>query len=124
VAVGELAGAFRVLAPAAFEVSEISVEPTGCLPGKTVAVTMTVKNTGETEGVYTPLIEIDGEREEQPAVTLTPAATARVRFLFNKNEPGVYTVSAGGLTAAFSVFLACWKAKDVDGMGRGIEALD
>ncbi len=103
VAVDDQSNSFMVRAPAAFVVSGVSVQPTECSPGETVTVIVTVKNTGEIEGMYTPLIEISGEKEKQAEITVYPDETTQIVFALTKNTPGTYTIRAGELTANFSV---------------------
>lgn len=104
-----LSGSFTVVAPlivlepAAFSVSNLSVEPAEVPAGEEVKIDVAVTNTGGTEGSYTLVLKINGVKEAERTVTVAAGDTLNLIFLVNKEEPGSYTVEVDGLSGSFTV---------------------
>jgi len=89
--------------PAMFVVSELTVSPREVQPLGKVDVSVTVNNTGGSEGAYLLTLQVNGETEHSQDVVLHPGAGRTLRFLVARSQPGEYEVSAGELSSSFSV---------------------
>ena len=107
VAVDGVSGSFVVaappLAPAAFSVSNLSIQPGEVQPKKPVTITLSVANTGGTEGSYTIVLKINGVKEAEKSVTVAAAGSQDVSFTTSKEEAGSYSVAVDGVSGSFVV---------------------
>jgi hypothetical protein len=103
VAVNGLTGTFVVKAPAAFSVTNLSIQPTEVQPKEVVTITVLVSNIGGTEGGYTVVLNINDIRETEKSVTLGAGKSQEVSFSVTREKPGSYTVSVDGLSGQFAV---------------------
>ena len=91
------------LAPAAFSVSDLSIQPAEVQPKESVTITVSVANTGGTEGRYTVVLKINGVEEAEKSVTVTAGDSQLVTFTVAKEEAGTYSVTVDGLSGNFTV---------------------
>jgi len=103
VAVAELTGSFTVVAPAAFSVSDLSLQPAQVKPGEAVTISASVANTGGESGSYTVVLKIDGVKEAEKTVTIAAGESQDVSFSVTKEEAATYTVTVDGLSGSFTV---------------------
>ena len=103
VAVAELTGSFTVVAPAAFSVSDLSLQPAQVKPGEAVTISASVANTGGESGSYTVVLKIDGVKEAEKTVTIAAGESLDVSFSVTKEEADTYTVTVDGLSGSFTV---------------------
>jgi len=103
VAVAELTGSFTVVAPAAFSVSDLSLQPAQVKPGEAVTISASVANTGGEPGSYTVVLKIDGVKEAEKTVTIAAGESLDVSFSVTKEEADTYTVTVDGLSGSFTV---------------------
>jgi len=110
VAVDGLSGSFTVVAPelpsppaAVFSVTNLSVEPAEVQPKDTVTITVSVANTGGSEGSYTVVLKINEFKEAERSVTVAAGGSETVTFSVTRAEAGSYTVAVNGLIGAFTV---------------------
>ncbi len=89
--------------PAAFSLSNLSVEPAEVSVGEEVRIDVAVTNTGGTEGSYTVVLKINGVKEADRMVTVAADDTLNLIFLVTREEAGDYTVDVDGLSASFTV---------------------
>jgi len=90
-------------APAEFKVSDLSVKPAEVEPGETVTITVSVANTGGTEGSYAVILKINDVKEAEKSVTVAPGESQDVSFNVTREEAASYTVSVDGLSGSFTV---------------------
>ena len=90
-------------APAAFTVSNLSVQPAEVQPGQTVTVAVLVANTGGESGSHTVVLKINEVKEAEKTVTIAAGASQTVSFSVTRQEAGTYTVTADGLSGSFAV---------------------
>jgi hypothetical protein len=90
-------------APASFVVSELTVSPREVQPLGRVDVSVTVNNSGGSEGTYHLVLEVNGETEHSQDVALHPGAGRTLQFMIARSQPGEYEVSVGELSSSFSV---------------------
>ena len=88
-----------------FTVSELSVSPSEVQVNDYVSIIVTVENAGVNEGEYTIRVKINGLTEITEIITIAEGASTTVTFPIAKDEGGVYTVEADGLTDTFTVIL-------------------
>lgn len=93
----------KVVPPAAFIVSNLTVEPEQIAPGEVVTITVSVANTGGMEGSYTAILEVNGVREETQSISIAAGGTEGVDFTVSREEPGDYVVKVGALEGNFTV---------------------
>lgn len=93
-------------APAAFSVSNLSINPLEVQPKEAVAITLSVANTGGTEGSYNVVLKINGVKEAEKSITLAAGSSQNVSFSVTKEEAGSYSVDINGLSGSFTVAAA------------------
>ena len=108
VAVDGLSGSFIVVAPvtplpAAFSLSDLSIQPAEVQPKEPVTITATVANTGGTEGSYSVVLKINGAKKAEKSVNIAAGGSQNVTFSVTKEEPGSYSVAIDGLSGSFTV---------------------
>ena len=89
--------------PSAFTKRDLTVSPQSVEAGESVTVTISVINTGGTEGTYAVTLLVDGVKEAEESVTIAGGATEIVKFTLSKEEPGDYSVVVAGLGGIFTV---------------------
>lgn len=90
-------------APAEFEVASLDIVPPEVTAGDQVSVTVKVKNTGGSEGVYTAILTVDGATVETKEVAPALGASETVTFSLVKDTPGTYKIGIGGQTSSLTV---------------------
>lgn len=90
-------------APAAFSVSSLTIQPAEVQPQEAVTITVSVANTGGTEGSYSVVLMINGAKEAEKRVTVAAGESQLVSFSLAKEEAGSYSVVVDGLRASFTV---------------------
>jgi len=91
------------LAPAAFSVSSLSIQPAEVEPAEAVTIAVSVANTGGESGSYTVVLKIDGVKEAEKTVTIAAGSSRTVSFSITKEEADSYTVTVDGLSGSFTV---------------------
>ena len=89
--------------PAVFSVSNLSVEPAEVEPNEAVTISLSVANTGGTEGSYTVVLRLNGVKEAEKRVTIAAGASEIVIFSVTRELAGSYSVTVDGLSASFTV---------------------
>lgn len=90
-------------AKALFEVTSLSITPDKVMPGQEAAVSATIENVGQGEGIYEATLTVDGEIVETEAVSLAPGSKQTVSFRLVKDEVGTYSVEIAGLKGVLKV---------------------
>ena len=98
-----LIGAITPPVPATFSVSNLSIQPAEVQPNDVVNITLSVANTGGTEGSYSVALKINGVKEAEKSVTIAPGSSQSVSFSVTKEEAGSYSVNVNGLSGSFTV---------------------
>ena len=103
-------------APAAFSISNLTiqpvevvsppVEPVEVVSNETVIISVSVANTGGSQGSYNVVLNINGMQEEVESVTIAADASESVTFSVTREDAGTYEVSIDGLSGSFTVLLA------------------
>lgn len=91
------------LAPAAFELSDLSVSPAEVEPGEEVIVSVTVSNVGEEAGSYTVELWVDDVSVGAEEVELDGGESTTVSFTVEKEDEATHSVEVDGLTGSFAV---------------------
>lgn len=90
---------------ASFSVSNLSISSGGeVLSNDTVAISVDVRNTGDAQGSYDVVLNIDGIEETSETVTLGPGNSQNIAFHVLRQEVGEHTVTIGNLSGSFSVY--------------------
>ncbi len=85
------------------KVGELSVTPAQIKPGEEVTITVSVANTGGTEGSYPAKLKINGEQEASKNITVAAGSSQTVTFTTTRQAIGDYTVEVNGLSGTFAV---------------------
>ena len=96
-------GAITPPAPAAFSVSNLTIQPAEVEPNEAVTIIVSVANTGGTEGSYTVVLKINGVKEEEKSITVAAGSSEDVSFSVTRDEADSYNVVADGLSGSFTV---------------------
>lgn len=83
----------RILTPAAFTVADLRVDPPTCTLGESVTLRATIRNTGETAGVYTADAMMDGSSLPSQTVQVEPGSTNDVQITVASAGPGAHSLS-------------------------------
>jgi len=89
--------------PAAFSVSNLTVQPPELEPGEAVTITVSVATTGGSEGSYSMVLRINGAAEATKEVTIHAGFSEEVTFTISRDIAGTYSVDVDGLTGSFTV---------------------
>ncbi|MCD6480522.1 PKD domain-containing protein [Candidatus Bathyarchaeota archaeon] len=90
-------------APAAFELSDLSISPTEVLVGRDVSISVKVTNVGGQAGSYMVTLKIEGVTVDTETVTLDAGESTTVTFTVRKMIAGTYSVEVDGLKGSFKV---------------------
>ncbi|HUV56557.1 MAG TPA: CARDB domain-containing protein, partial [Dehalococcoidales bacterium] len=90
-------------APAAFSVSNLTVKPAEVQLNEAVTITVSVANTGGTEGSYSVVLKMDGVKEAEKSVTIAAGSSEMVTFSVTREDAGSYSVAVDGLSGSFTV---------------------
>jgi len=90
-------------APAAFSVTNLSVKPLEVELKEVVTISLSVANTGGTEGSYTVVLKINGVKEADKSIFIAAGKSKSVSFSVAKEKAGSYSVVVDGLSASFTV---------------------
>jgi PKD repeat protein len=88
---------------AAFQLSDLTIEPSSVEPGETATVTVTVTNVGTEGGTMNVTFMVDGVEEKMENVTLASLASAQLTYDVNKTEEKIYTIEVDGLAGDLEV---------------------
>lgn len=105
IAVGNKTASITVEAPvpAAFKLSEFTINNKETGPGKEIVVTARITNTGGSEGTYIAELSINGTVEQSERTVIPKGVNYNCVFKLAKNNPGTYTVAIGDLSGTFTV---------------------
>ena len=90
-------------APATFAVSALDITPAEVDIGEEVTISVVVANTGDAAGSYGVTLKIDGVVEATKEVTIDAGASQVVSFTIIRDDVGLHTVDANGMTSSFTV---------------------
>jgi len=90
-------------APAAFSVSNLTVKPAEVQLNEAVTITVSVANTGGTEGSYSVVLKMDGVKEVEKRLTIAAGRSEMVTFSVTREGAGSYSVEVDGLSGSFTV---------------------
>ncbi len=89
--------------PAAFITSNLSITPVRMKPGDTATVSVIVTNTGDRQGTYKVILNVNSIAEDSRDVTLVGGESKSVTFNITKSQPGTYAISIDTLSASLVV---------------------
>ncbi|MBN1367537.1 MAG: hypothetical protein JW967_06405 [Dehalococcoidales bacterium] len=97
---------FTTLGPASISLvpdSVIQISPAEAVTGESIALSVTVENTGGATGTFAVVLKINGLIDSSQDVTIPAGATQNVSFNVVKNLAGTYQVDINGLTSSFVI---------------------
>ncbi len=89
--------------PAAFAASDLTVTPVGVNVGESVAISVTITNTGDLEGSYEATLTINGVVVATKEVTLAGKESKEITFTTTQSVVGTYQVAIGDVSGTFVV---------------------
>jgi hypothetical protein len=89
--------------PASFKVTNLSLTPLEVGPGETVAVSLTVDNSGDFTGTYEVVLKLDNTITQTRNVTLTGGESKTEIFNIMSNISGEHRIDVGDKSAVFLV---------------------
>jgi len=98
-----VAATTKTAAGPAFSVSSLNINPAEVRPDEPVSVSVTVTNTGGTEGTFTVYFKVNGEVMESKVVTLPGGVSDIITFTTIAGTAGDYSVEIGSAKGNFSV---------------------
>ena len=90
--------------PAEFQVSSLTVKPSGIMVGDSATITATVTNTGDMSGTYTAILSIDGQEVDREHVSIEPSNSEEVTFQLTRTTAGSYELAVGESNAVLTVY--------------------
>ena len=88
---------------AAFETSNLLIEPASALAGDAILVSVDVTNTGNTEDTYEAVLLVNGTEDSRQAISLAAGTSRTVTFQLTRDIPGEYEIKAAGISGEFSI---------------------
>lgn len=88
---------------AVFVLADLQVRPARVRPGRPATVRVMVKNVGDLAGTHDVALYVDGQLEDQVAVTASPDRWSWATFTVRRSTPGTYPVTIGSLTGELVV---------------------
>lgn len=86
-----------------FEVSDLKITPGSAMAGEIIEVSVTVFNTGSSEGMYNLVLKIDGKQAENELIALAGGAEKSVTLSVTLTKPGEHQVEMAGLLGTITV---------------------
>ncbi len=89
--------------PAAFSVSNLSIQPAEVEPNEAVTISVSVANIGGTEGSYTVVLMVNGATEAEESVTIAAGDSQSVSFSVTQEDADSYSVAIDELSGSFVI---------------------
>ena len=95
--------AAQAVAPPAFAVAPLQVDPSPAKQGDDVTLVTTVKNTGDIAGTFGGKLLVDGKELLTQPVEIAPGQTRDVTYDLTADRAGAYELALGDATADFLI---------------------
>jgi oligopeptide transport system substrate-binding protein len=92
IAFGDVTRTVKVLQPAEFKATTVSVSPDSILPGEAATVSATITNSGETAGTFPVAVMVNGTESSPKSVSLDPGASTTVDFTISPGTTGTVNI--------------------------------
>ena len=99
---------------ASFSLSNLSIEPAEVCSDETVSISVSLTNTGGTQGTHNVVLNVAGAQEATESVTLSPSGSETITFDVSRGDVGTYAVSIGNLSGSFDVMPIDWLLQAAD----------
>ena len=86
-----------------FSLSNLTIEPVEVAPNEEVKISVSVANTGSSEGIYDVVLKINGVEEETRRPKIGAGDSKKITFRVVRENIGTYTITIEGLTSSFTV---------------------
>ncbi len=91
--------------PASFSISSLDISPSGLMPEDPFSVTCTVRNSGKMEGIYTAVLNIDGQELGKKDISIGSGGTGSATFsAVAPKTGGNYKLSIGEISKTLNEF--------------------
>ncbi len=94
----------RILKPAEFVISHLTLQPSQINLGEETAVRVRVTNVGEVAGTVPVELTVDGTPEQKKQLTLEGESCEELSFFVAPPEPGRYNIAVNGVSETLEVF--------------------
>jgi hypothetical protein len=88
---------------ARFELGSLVVTPAEAISGQEIAISVTVSNLGNLDGVYTAELTVNGHVVDSKDVSVPGGGSQVVTFSVSRTEPGTYDIAVGDRLGSFIV---------------------
>ncbi len=103
--------------PAKFSLSNLSIKPTSIQSGEMVSISIDATNTGGTDGNYTVVLMLNGEKAAEETIAVAKGNTSTVTFAIIKDDITIYDVAVGDLKASFTTMPLTGNASGIHAPG-------
>lgn len=90
-------------APAAFSASNLSIQPAEVEAGEAVTISISIANSGGSQGSHEAVLNINSVQEEAKSVTVAAGSSKTVNFSVTRTDAATYAVTINGLSGSFTV---------------------
>ena len=91
--------------PPSFSLSNLIIEPTKVALNEEVKVSVSVANTGNSEGIHDVVLKINGAEEETRRPKIDAGDSKKITFRVAREDIGTYAITIEGLSGSFTVTL-------------------
>ena len=99
--------------PAAFTLSNITINPIQADLGEPITIGFNITNIGETEGAYVANLTIKNQFRENQTIAVSPGATVTAQFTVMETVEGNYSVRIGELSGSYLIKTAPPEASSI-----------
>lgn len=103
VQVGDLSDTFTVLSPATFDLSALRLSATEAEIGDQITVSATIQNSGDLDGEYEYIIDVDGVVIDTEMITIEGGESSTKEYTITAETPGTHTVTISDESVTFTV---------------------
>jgi oligopeptide transport system substrate-binding protein len=93
----------KVLKPAEFKGTAVTVNPNSILPGQTVTIEASVTNGGDLKDTRNVAMLVNGSETGSKSLTLEPGASGKVAYTLTPDTAGSYNIEVLGATGSLTV---------------------
>jgi hypothetical protein len=89
--------------PAAFSITDLSIDPVQVQPEQQVRIGAVVTNSGGSTGTFNAELKINDSLEQTQSLTLAAQESKPISFSISRKIPGTYTIEINSLTGQFTI---------------------
>jgi oligopeptide transport system substrate-binding protein len=93
----------KVLKPAEFKGTSVSINPASVLPGQAVTIEANVTNVGDVKDTKPVALMVNGSESSSKSLTLEPGASGKVTYTLTPDTSGSYNINVLSATGSLTV---------------------